>query len=89
MWGQPPSAVHRAKLDSCDRGRRRRRVSKPIPNLCHSEPGPKPGEELAVRAVTARVERTLLSVAFDLAVAFELKGSPAGATVEERRFSAA
>jgi hypothetical protein len=35
------------------------------------------------------VERTLLSVAFDLAVAFELKGSPAGATVEERRFSAA
>jgi|HubBroStandDraft_3_1064219.scaffolds.fasta_scaffold25040_2 hypothetical protein len=56
---------------------------------CHSEPGPKPGEEPAVRAVTARVERTLLSVAFDLAVAFELKGSPAGATVEERRFSAA
>jgi len=87
MWGQPPSAVHRAKLDSCDRGRRRRRVSKPIPNLCHSEPGPKPGEEPAVRAVTARVQRTLLSV--DVALAFELKGSPAGATVEERRFSAA
>ncbi len=54
---------------------------------CHSEPGAKPGEEPAVRAVTARVQRTLLSV--DVALAFELKGSPAGATVEERRFSAA
>jgi len=43
-----------------------------MPNLCHSEPGPKPGEEPAVRAVTARVERTLLSVAFDLAGALNL-----------------
>jgi hypothetical protein len=39
----------------------------PHPTLCHSEPGVKPGEEPA----SVRVERTLLSAAFDFAFVFD------------------
>jgi hypothetical protein len=41
-------------------------------NRCHSEPGTKPGKEPACPVPTIHVERTLLSVAFDLDLAVTL-----------------